>query len=992
MFRFGFQSTLLRQIVLGTILAMLATAALAKGGGRGDGARWRELGDQFTLAVQEGDMDRAERIARERLDLAEAGPPRRQGNAWRNLARVMEMRGRYRDAEIMLKKALPLIEQDKGPGSHQAIRALFNLNALLRNQARYAEAETVARDALQRQIQAAPGDPDVLSAYTLYAKTLRSLGRREDALEMLHRAEKAEISTMSRDGRNADYRIGKQKAQIQYTLGLISFNSQDYEDAARRARAAVVLFQGVSRDNRIELLPFLSLEGEALGQLGQLDRAEDALRQTRDLGLRFLGKEHRQTAQASQELARVLALKGKDAEAESLYREAIQTVKTAGVGELQLRYQREFARFLAERQRPEEALPFYREALDGVDAAFARTRGLDDASREGYIARFTPYYREALQLLLRLDLAHPGQGHDREALSVVSRTQSRIFTELLRRSDVSRASDDPRFKSLKKRQTDLQAALDDLRRAQVRASRIGETEAAENGDDGDDSVPGAPAPARTGHQPNPLLPVEKELAAVEQLLWQEYPRYMELTQPRPVTVELLQKSLLRPEETLITYALHPDRVLIFLVTAREFRLIQSAVKREEVSDWIAAVRKPEEDAGAALSRLAALDPETLNRLYRVLFEPVRPFVKPGKPLLMIADGPLYTLPMEMLVERYEEADRAAFAAARQAGGPLLGEYAPLNWLGKQFRFNYLPSLSAFASIRLYRRPATAFDQNLVSFADPVFEKGAYSDNTRNGLSLLARSVRAGGELSIPRLPETADEAREIAAILGGRSEIFLRETAQEHKAKTLDLRHTRFVHFATHGLLGGEFAAVQQALGTSEQPGPADRRRNLAIQAAAPAGIEPDDPDEAPSSPRQPRGQPALVLSLSGDLRGEDGLLTMGEVIESLNLDAQLVVLSACNTAGEGRDALNGEGFAGLTRAFMYAGARGLLVSHWSVESQSTRELMAGAFRGLAKGAGSQSALADAQEHIRVGEFSSGGRRISRAHPYFWAPFVYVGD
>jgi CHAT domain-containing protein len=131
------------------------------------------------------------------------------------------------------------------------------------------------------------------------------------------------------------------------------------------------------------------------------------------------------------------------------------------------------------------------------------------------------------------------------------------------------------------------------------------------------------------------------------------------------------------------------------------------------------------------------------------------------------------------------------------------------------------------------------------------------------------------------------------------------------------------------------------------------------------------------------------VLSLSGDLQGEDGLLTMGEIVETMDLNARLVVLSACNTAGENAEANNGEGFAGLTRAFMYAGAQALLVSHWSVESQSTRELMVDFFRGLRAGADGPSALRDARDRIRASSMREG---ISRAHPYFWAPFVYVGD
>jgi CHAT domain-containing protein len=118
----------------------------------------------------------------------------------------------------------------------------------------------------------------------------------------------------------------------------------------------------------------------------------------------------------------------------------------------------------------------------------------------------------------------------------------------------------------------------------------------------------------------------------------------------------------------------------------------------------------------------------------------------------------------------------------------------------------------------------------------------------------------------------------------------------------------------------------------------------------------------------------------------------MREVIEDLNLSAELVILSACNTAGESDEAYNGEGFAGLTRAFMFAGARGLVVSHWAVESLSTTQLMTELFRNLMQGGTATAALTKARETIRTTPFSIGEQQYSRAHPYFWAPFVYVGD
>jgi CHAT domain-containing protein len=191
------------------------------------------------------------------------------------------------------------------------------------------------------------------------------------------------------------------------------------------------------------------------------------------------------------------------------------------------------------------------------------------------------------------------------------------------------------------------------------------------------------------------------------------------------------------------------------------------------------------------------------------------------------------------------------------------------------------------------------------------------------------------------------------------------DEAQERVAKSnVDLRSARFVLFATHGFLGGEYIASDLPVEDGEI-----RRAHARTQA-----------------------QPALALTLVGDLKGEDGLLTMKEVIEDLELNAELVALSACNTAGESAQANNGEGFAGLTRAFMYAGAKSLLVSHWSVDSLSTQQLMTSTFRNIKSGMPTLAAVNDAQRQILAGRYSRGEYHFSRAHPFFWAAFVYVGD
>jgi CHAT domain-containing protein/Tfp pilus assembly protein PilF len=993
----------------------VATAAFAqkKGGGKGTAGEFRALGDQMMLAIKDGNLLLAENLARQRVALAEKGPQRRLGVAYLGLGAILRHRGRYADAEAVLRKALSLIEAGGGSDSRQAVQTLFNLGALYLAQSRYADAEAVLRDVLDRQLVLGPNRQEVIAALLQLANVDRQLGRYPAAEELLRRADGVTPAPDRRKGRRDEASLQRLRAQTSTQYAQLYSQQGRNAEAEARARQALAQFGTLERGRAGDIVEARTVLGMALLRLGRAEEAETVLREALKSGERALGREHTRTARAASGLALASMQLGRPADAERLLERAIDAQRKAGTLDPLVRSERAYARFLNHRKRPAEALEHYRRALDLVDRIFSQTQGLDEATREGFIGRYAPVYTESLRLLLNLHRASPDAAYNREALSVVSRTQSRLFTEMLRKADIGKLAGDAAFAGLRARQTSLKARLAEQRRARTLFGT--EDVDAYDDDDEDEDDDSATAPPRESADPlvqariearktkfaEEIAASERELAQVEQALWDGYPRYMELTQPRPVTVETLQKKLLKPDETLLTYYLLPDRVLIFLVEAARFRLLVVDRTRADIAALVAAARRPEEDAGGSLANLAKLDPGVLHELYRIAFQPVESMLKPGQRVLVIGDGPLHTLPLEMMVARWGDREKKAFADARAEKGTPLSEYATLAYLGQSYRFAYLPSLSALASVRLYRKPAVSYDRELVSFADPVFDTNGQPPQTRTALAALAASGSLRGvrpsSIGIPPLPETADEAREIAQIVGGRSELYLHEKAQEHTAKTLDLRRTRYLHFATHGLLGGEFLQVQAALSAGSLGTSGAGVRNLAV-AAAPATSAVDSPlpdlieEDGPSPPTSfTGGQPALVLSLSGDMRGEDGLLTMSEVIESLDLNARLVVLSACNTAGEGAEANNGEGFAGLTRAFMYAGAQGLLVSHWSVESRSTQELITEVFRGLRGGADSLLALERARERIR-GSNLPGSFRASRAHPYFWAPFVYVGD
>ena len=260
----------------------------------------------------------------------------------------------------------------------------------------------------------------------------------------------------------------------------------------------------------------------------------------------------------------------------------------------------------------------------------------------------------------------------------------------------------------------------------------------------------------------------------------------------------------------------------------------------------------------------------------------------------------------------------------------------------------------------------------MGFGDPVFSPSAGDrDETETaalasrgvldlrGMPIELRSLPATGafvsaNLSVlPRLPDTADEVRDIAAALHAdpARDVFIGRDANETRVKTMDLNGYKVLAFATHGLVPGDLDGLSQ-------------------------------PALALSAPETPSAR-------------DDGLLTMGEILE-LDLDADWIVLSACNTsAGAGAGA---EAISGLGRAFFYAGSRALLVSNWPVETTSARMLTTDLFRRQADDPSIERSEALRQASMALVDGpgfidpTSGESLFSYAHPIFWAPFSLIGD
>jgi CHAT domain-containing protein len=448
----------------------------------------------------------------------------------------------------------------------------------------------------------------------------------------------------------------------------------------------------------------------------------------------------------------------------------------------------------------------------------------------------------------------------------------------------------------------------------------------------------------------------------------EFPAYAQLVNPPPVTLEQIQR-LLRPSEALIATLVAEDRTFVWAVRAQGRAAFAVApVGRRSLETTVGRLRQALDIRATKLGDIPTFDVRSAHELFRSLLEPVRAAWESAEMLMIVSDGPLAQLPFAVLPMRPTELGPES--------APLFSTYRIVPWLGRQHAISTLPSASAVVTLRSAAGGAEGL-RPFVGFGDPYFnEEQALVAIAEDAIGLVT-SVSAevetrslpirqrdvirspGAEVTtsrlgmLPRLPDTADEIRSIARVTRADpvTDVFLGTAANEWMVKTTDLRRYRVVAFATHGLLPGDLDGLMQ---------PA-----LALTAPAVAKVE------------------------------GDGLLTMEEIL-GLRLDADWVVLSACNTAsaaGGGAEALSG-----LGRAFFYAGARALLVTHWPVETTSARTLTTGLFESYVRQPGLSRAKALQQSMSAL--IDDGGlvdpvsKRMvfSYAHPIFWAPFTLIGD
>lgn len=652
-----------------------------------------------------------------------------------------------------------------------------------------------------------------------------------------------------------------------------------------------------------------------------LEQHQRALELTRAVGDRY------EEAVTLVSLGAAHALAGRPQEALARYVEALSTFRALGARRFEAKTRQDIAAVERDRGNLEEARAQMVAALSIIEAV--RGQVVIPELRTSFFAASQDAYEFYIDLLMRMHGREPSKGYDAAALEVSERARARGLLETLSEAGVDlRQGADP---ALLGRERDLSARLS--AKAARLVSLLGRQDRQE----------------QAAALKEEIGALEEEQQQVLGEIRRSSPHYAAVTQPRPLDLREIQQ-LLDPDTLLLEYSLGAEHSYLWAVTRdglQSFQLpgrerVEQASRRlyelvtaRSVSNRGESTRQRQE----RISRADLQTTEAADELGRMVLGAAATELG-RKRLVVVADGALQYIPFAML-------------PAPNGGPSRVAGYRPLI---VEHEVVSLPSASTLAVQRRELAGRKKAPNNIALIADPVFdggdarvismtkraqgpemEKVEDSASTRTLEHLSAQATGAQGGARIPRLPYTRLEAEQILAVAPTAANLnALDFKASLATALSGELRKYRYVHFATHGYIDSERPALS-----------------------------------------------AVVLSLVNE-RGEpqDGLLKTQEIY-NLDLSAELVVLSACQT-GLGKE-IKGEGLVGLTRGFMYAGAARIIVSLWNVSDKGTADLMSRLYKGMLKeGLRPTAALRAAQLEL--------WRQKQWQSPYYWAAFVQQGE
>jgi len=401
----------------------------------------------------------------------------------------------------------------------------------------------------------------------------------------------------------------------------------------------------------------------------------------------------------------------------------------------------------------------------------------------------------------------------------------------------------------------------------------------------------------------------------------DYPEFKKNFVNQIASIKGTQENL-KEDEALIQYTIGRFGSFAFLITSDNYGIMRfKRSGRQKITEKINKIRSSLQLSNNKPKSFAKKESE---ELFDTLFSRIdaKDMIKGKNKIIIVPDGPLYALPFELLFDKENQ-----------------------KWLMEKYAVTISPSVYSFSGLNKNVEFNTA--NSFVGFGDPKIRDTKLADNSKlkNTIELeFSELFTRGGNVNLkylklfPELPETEIELKSIASKFDKNSKLYLREDFNENNINSINLKKYKVVSFASHALVVGEIDGLSE---------------------------------------------PAIVLSLPKKATVDnDGLLTTSEIIK-LDLDSDLVILSACNTASSSGKT-NSEALSGLATSFFYSGARSLLVTHWSIISETSVDLVSDTFDYLAETNGDLS-LALTKAKIKMME------NKKTSHPIYWAPYTLVG-
>jgi CHAT domain-containing protein len=385
------------------------------------------------------------------------------------------------------------------------------------------------------------------------------------------------------------------------------------------------------------------------------------------------------------------------------------------------------------------------------------------------------------------------------------------------------------------------------------------------------------------------------------------------------------RDRLGPNEAIVFFFVSGNGSYGFLIKPSGTRIFPMPLNESQLA---AAITKVRDSAVEKPRGLPEFDFATAHALYAALFGPVEKDLEGVSELSVAATGDLLRFPLAALVT---QADVSASN----------GDYRTVPWLVRRVALSYFPSPRVFVNLR-QKGGGGAASQPFIGFGD-------FRPPSQSQLAATFPPDRCRDDFQalrgLERLPDTKLEVDEIGQRLGvGPGNEVLGDQFTKTRVMSPDVSERRIVLLASHALLPEDLKC---------QPGPS---------------IVVSVPEKAPNA--------------------YGAFLAPGD-IEKLKLDADLVVLSACNTAGP--SAKTGEALSGLTRAFFRAGAHGVMATYWPIVSGAAVPLMVNTFPTAGKGSDTAQALRQAQLQM-IDNAGTGKNPIELSYPNYWAAFALIGD